>query len=231
MPNYVRNVIVFNTADGMKKFKERFMRGDKFSFNYVIKRPKSLDIEDGLESSRGLDVFLHSFKNKEARDSVAKNMNLTILDDKTYAEKYGNLDSKAIEKYRELGRIQVENYIKYGYANWYDWSCAKWGTKWDADVVDINDKSITFDTAWDAPMPVIKRIANCLRNRDADFVFEYADEDIGNNCGVYFFGKKYNKNGFGTDMSGSLQGEEVAKNIWGMQPRIVISKRNYLCQQ
>ena len=43
--------------------------------------------------------------------------------------------------------------------NWYDWSIENWGTKWDADdvqIVDEDENSIKyiFDTAWSPPEPI-----------------------------------------------------------------------------
>ena len=45
----------------------------------------------------------------------------------------------------------------YGENNWYDWSVAHWGTKWDTDVVVPEDfdgvtLKVGFDTAWAAPI-------------------------------------------------------------------------------
>ena len=47
--------------------------------------------------------------------------------------------------------------------NWYDWSIENWGTKWDADdveVVDEDEESITysFDTAWSPPEPICEAL-------------------------------------------------------------------------
>lgn len=49
--------------------------------------------------------------------------------------------------------------------NWYTWSIANWGTKWNAtdSQLDVdNDERIeySFSTAWDAPRGVIKEIYN-----------------------------------------------------------------------
>jgi hypothetical protein len=52
-----------------------------------------------------------------------------------------------------------------GYSNWYDWSIAKWGTKWNAcDPALLAGSAadgfieIMFDTAWDAPVPVMEKM-------------------------------------------------------------------------
>jgi hypothetical protein len=48
-----------------------------------------------------------------------------------------------------------------GYTNWYDWSVAHWGTKWNACRAEIVEEcfegglvAIAFDTAWAPPLPV-----------------------------------------------------------------------------
>jgi hypothetical protein len=49
-----------------------------------------------------------------------------------------------------------------GFTNWYDWSCANWGTKWNACDPQISESpgriEISFDTAWDAPEPIFERL-------------------------------------------------------------------------
>lgn len=65
------------------------------------------------------------------------------------------------EKQAELEAKSKSNLEKYGYANWYDWNCANWGTKWDAydiEIVseyydgDVSELTVTFDTAWAPPI-------------------------------------------------------------------------------
>ena len=84
----------------------------------------------------------------------------------------------------------------YGKNNWYDWSLANWGTKWDAygydDSIDYsqNKNTITFLTAWAAPHPVIEKLAEIYPSVRIEH--EWADEDIGSNCGrrVYYDGER-----------------------------------------
>ncbi len=66
----------------------------------------------------------------------------------------------------ELERQERSNKIIFGYANWYDWCCAEWGTKWDVgrrtstigageDKVKIKrgatEVTLKFDSAWSPP--------------------------------------------------------------------------------
>lgn len=52
-----------------------------------------------------------------------------------------------------------------GYHNRYHWPIEHWGTKWNAcnpeiatDRLSAGQLDISFDTAWDSPMPVFRRI-------------------------------------------------------------------------
>jgi len=47
--------------------------------------------------------------------------------------------------------------LSLAYDNWYDWSCDKWGTKWDTKDVTLDDYwedgelQYNFDTPWGPP--------------------------------------------------------------------------------
>ena len=47
----------------------------------------------------------------------------------------------------------------YGKKNWYDWSCWNWGTKWNSYGNSFDGHTLTFQTAWSAPHPVIKTLS------------------------------------------------------------------------
>ncbi len=65
------------------------------------------------------------------------------------------------ERQKEL-EIQVAYNIKnYGYANWYDYCIAEWGTKWDVtgEVQDIDGGlMINFDSAWAPPVEAYSKL-------------------------------------------------------------------------
>ena len=73
----------------------------------------------------------------------------------------------------------------YGKNNWYDWSIENWDTKWDAYgfecIIPGENDTIWCQTAWSAPHKVISRLAEMYP--DIRFQHEWADEDIGSNCG------------------------------------------------
>ena len=79
-----------------------------------------------------------------------------------------------------LGREEEE---KYGKNNWYDWSIANWGTKWNSvgTRVELKDGSLyyTFDTAWDCPREIVNalmRMKNTIL-KDIKISWECIHED------------------------------------------------------
>ena len=86
-----------------------------------------------------------------------------------------------------LGAIAIDNYVRYGAKDWYDWNCANWGCKWDAGDADVNlhenELFISFSTAWAMPEPVFIKMVEMFPN--LHFEGRWADEDIGSNCGTW----------------------------------------------
>ena len=99
----------------------------------------------------------------------------------------GKLSSFEMERPMGLGITQAkydEFILKYGYADWYDWSIFNWGTKWNAyDVTEwsINECSeytasatIYYETAWS---PATALWLNVSKNYPTlEFYHEFADE-------------------------------------------------------
>ena len=72
-----------------------------------------------------------------------------------------------------LKPAQDENLKKFGFKDWYEWSIAKWGTKWDAYDTNIRKDSVFFQTAWSPPVPVIKELSKLI-NKELRLI--YSDE-------------------------------------------------------
>ena len=78
-----------------------------------------------------------------------------------------------IEKIKKYINIRL-----YGYDNWYNWSIANWGTKWDACESnichnDIDYFTVSFDTAWSPPIAWIDNIMQDFP--DLCFTLEYEE--------------------------------------------------------
>ena len=87
------------------------------------------------------------------------------------------------ERQSELERQNAANIAECGYANWYDWRCQHWDTKWNANETFFNDNQIEFETAWSTPVSIMVELSD--KFPEAEFIIKYADEDIGSNCGEY----------------------------------------------
>jgi len=96
---------------------------------------------------------------------------------------------KGSAKDEEMQQLYASNKEKFGYANWYDWQIANWGTKWDARVEDFQDDDpkevyIYFETAWSPPVEFLKWYSEL--HPDVIFDNEYDEE------GCFFEGKTSN---------------------------------------
>lgn len=82
-----------------------------------------------------------------------------------------------VEEYLERSGFIDGKIVGDGEFNWYQWNNANWDTKWNACEVNIDRSSvgsatISFDTAWSAPMPVFVAMAKQFPNLDFDIEYE-----------------------------------------------------------
>ena len=79
------------------------------------------------------------------------------------------------------GSVREELVAKYGYSDWYGWSVANWGTKWDIAVPHISDDTdpntliFSFETAWSPPIAFYEKMVDMGWEIDA----EYTEEGMG----------------------------------------------------
>jgi hypothetical protein len=92
------------------------------------------------------------------------------------------------EEQRELERKTAENLEKHGFANWYDFNVAKWGTKWEiggnGDEAERDEDglgfSAPFDSAWSPPIGVCE----ALVEQGFEVVLYYYEPGMGY-CGKF----------------------------------------------
>lgn len=106
---------------------------------------------------------------------------------------------------------QKELMNRYGATDWYDWSIKNWGTKWNAYRILDEQGLIEFETAWSTPSPIFEKLAKTIKG--CKFTVEYADEDIGRNCGT--FTCSYED---GCELEYPEDSEEFAYRIKGYDP-------------
>ncbi len=196
MPNYVRNRVIFNAMYAEEVRSALLNDESNVDFNNIIPMPKSLEIEKSSDTGLGIALYLEAHKDIHIDD---------IQFVPTGAKMREGLDKKKI---LELGEKAVNNYIKYGFTDWYEWRCEYWNTKWNACETFVCDDSIEFETAWSAPFPIFEALSKKLPY--IEFRIEYADEDIGSNCGVVVL-----KNGEYQKCDEPTDYIKFANSVWG----------------
>lgn len=97
------------------------------------------------------------------------------------------------------------------YLDWYSWQVDNWGTKWNANDSYIISNYISYQTAWSFSEPILKKLSELFPN--VEFIFKYADEDLGYNCGS---GVATNGNVMFDDLSDN-DSMELAITLWGCE--------------
>jgi hypothetical protein len=174
MPNHITNIIKAN------KEVIAALRSDKSAvdFNTMIPMPQSLQ-EITSNGDDNLVYLLNGKLSINPSDSdILGSMKLSnVLRDL----KDGGMtkwDTKRFENFMAM----LRNFRDHGFVSWYDFGCSEWGTKWNAyGIIETDENSVQFDTAWSAPHPVIKKLAE--RFPDVCIEHRWADEDIGSNLG------------------------------------------------
>lgn len=197
MPNHVTSILHFNCGAELQKRIYEAIKDDEagigsVDFNKLIPMPPSLDVESGSTSNHGLKVyqaFIEWYNDKTS----GENKDLLNIPSEYLNEYYNTILSEEDKEYWNIGKTVFENIQKYGAPTWYEWRIRNWGTKWNAYDFggiepDTIPDSLSFNTAWSAPHKVIEKIAELYP--EALITHEWADEDIGCNCG-----RKEYKNG------------------------------------
>lgn len=224
MPNHVENIITLKGDE--KRIREMLeaIKNDDFGlgtldFNKIIPMPNSLNIEAGSRTDKGLkayrdfiDVYVFGRNAEDALNAIQnipKEIEDAFLKQRT--------DVKIDEW--ELGKTAWNNIQNYGAPTWYEWSINNWGTKWNAYGYDENadysgNENLWFQTAWSAPHPILQKLSEMYP--DITFEHEWADEDLGANCG-----RKCYRNGECTEEyypENQKEAIEFACRIWDYDP-------------
>lgn len=130
-----------------------------------------------------------------------------------------------LAKMSEEGKLSTDQVGEFHLPYWYTWRVDNWGTKWNsyeyAVIEDFDETRSTgreakyvlaFQTAWSAPDLIFKAIVR--KFHALKLHVEYADEDIGSNCGI--FGVAYNRETKKVDLRHtSCDGDSgFAKKVW-----------------
>ena len=176
MPNHVTNHITSTSEDVLARIAAAF-EGEGadalVDFNKLIPMPEEINTSnEPIELVRRAEIVLGLKKFTPPLDRPEAWHNRPLCDPDIISDERFEL----FISYLRAGR-------KHGHVSWYEWSIAHWGTKWNAYKWDVVDgRYVRFETAWSCPEQIVEALAAKV---PGPWVWEYADEDIGNNCGTW----------------------------------------------
>ena len=214
MPNYViNNIYLKGPGEDIDKLIALLGKNSEdpeevIDFNNIIKMPVTMNVVEGSMAENFIAAYLKTLSGKEQLEiadklkstplryggnflnkySKAFTKNPSQEDNKTLMRSFSN-DFKILKpsSIEEVGKIYIDNIINYGSDTWYDWSVKNWGTKWNAFDSEIENNILSFRTAWSASLPITEKLSKMFPN--ISFCHEFADEDMGRNCGRVDFEK------------------------------------------
>ena len=181
MPNYVMNIFVeIPQPNKLNNF--IFNDEGDIDFKVLCPMPEELALIDGqsdaitqYDFTKATQYFPYAAQAnnfEEYKSLIKTHFNIDIPNVKTQDELF-KMHHNILTQLEPI--LEAYNYTKYGSPGWYDWRRYNWGTKWDA----CDSLGYLFQTAWSAPIPWLRALA-----KKCDFTLLYAEEDMGNNCGI-----------------------------------------------
>lgn len=198
MPNWVQNNL---TIKGDNKIVAACLDSCKsdestFDFNQIVPMPKELDIPQSSNNEFAIKYYLTALSDEEVANvrNILQRVPDVLFGTLDNAIRLTSCPTALIEdndekkkQWIELAKTLIDNCDKYGFPTWYEWCYQNWGTKWNSSEVGIcntgNWAIASFQTAWDCPYPIVKRLSE--KFPDLSFTISFADEDLGDNCGEY----------------------------------------------
>ena len=199
-------------------------------FNKITPMPSSLNIESGSRTIDGISLYLtslnpdvHHFGEEKMGleefhamlTKVGKNYGFMSYNPSMSKEEIAKCTQyTSAEELLEMGKTAVNNKLQYGATTWYDWRTRPdtWNTKWNSyypsDYHGGNE--ITFQTAWDAPHPIIQKLSQMYP--EVTIHHRWANEDYTQQCGsrTYLGGEEID-----WDIPNTNRGTiEMAAEIW-----------------
>lgn len=154
-------------------------------FNAIIPMPAILlDVDESTLAEMGAKMIMYRAERSAPFADHADWACQRIREDLGMkGEPINDVAAAYLEKHpaaAEQGRKRLQAILETGFASWYPWAIANWGTKWDAfrfAETGEDPYSFRFETAWSFPLPVF----NAIAARYPDLAFDCATYDEGDN--------------------------------------------------
>ena len=192
---------------------------DRDAMQYALLKMDALQLKQTIEKLKETSTsFYGNYFEKiysckkytlEELEKVAKEFEEKLNSGKQ--DRFNEVDYKelGVNNLEDLGNVYINNILQYGADSWYDWCCENWGTKWNSsDTYIIDDTEIEFSTAWSCPVNIFKELSKQFSG--VEIAVDFADEDIGSNCGkITFLNGEIEEY---IDMDGNT---DFALEVWG----------------
>jgi hypothetical protein len=188
MPNHITNILRIVASEELTaQIKSEIRSVDEdgetrhIDFNKILPMPESLMITSGSTTSNGIAILKY-----RAGDDTEIRTIMGYAWGKEFATPEDLIEHMIVKGSANLEEAQkaLDNERLYGCRDWYGWSTANWGTKWNAySTNDTDVDEVTFETAWSNPYPVM--VALSVKYPEAIINVRFADEDFGHNVGEY----------------------------------------------
>ena len=192
---------------------------DRDAMQYALLKMDALQLKQTIEKLKETSTsFYGNYFEKiysckkytlEELEKVAKEFEEKLNSGKQ--DRFNEVDYKelGVNNLEDLGNVYINNILQYGADCWYDWCRENWGTKWNvSDTYIIDDTEIEFSTAWSCPVNIFKELSKQFSG--VEIAVDFADEDIGSNCGkITFLNGEIEEY---IDMDGNT---DFALEIWG----------------
>ena len=199
MPNWCMTKII--TSD--YKSLEKYMDNDRFDLNKIVPIPD--EVADAMSSNTlqksiwialmFMDPDLPGFDgdkmNKDDFDELVYNLEVYtshpayLFKNFKYHRPSSNTPiNDELYELKKEGDIAIKAFISTHTISALDWMNVNWGVKYNVTETFINNDGISIKTPWNTPYQALVEMS--LQNPNTKFVFLYADENKGCDCGAIF---------------------------------------------
>lgn len=144
------------------------------------------DFLEALKGENGIIDFNRITPMPEILKSTGSG-NITIDGQQASSWYIAERDENGLPRKQRLFTPEEEQQLaEIGYQNWYDWANANWNTKWNAcnpripspDTAQYGFVEIEFETAWDAPIPVMRKIVEMFPDLEITCQWRHETEPL-----------------------------------------------------
>lgn len=197
MPNWCeQDLRVEGSRDALIAFRDEFWTSEEKPLDdqKIMPMPEELEIPAPATMSDPYKAYYGNWRDTRAakHDGGTTRKEVIELVEQHFDEKRRDavLDGMSPKQYADRVRSNVK---KYGFADWYEWANAKWGTKWgicdchmEDDVGEVEEGELfySFTSAWTPAVGLMKEASR--KHPDVTLILTYFEAGVGVNGRMVF---------------------------------------------